>query len=228
MCAAQSCSVLKPVNEEPTSTARSQTAGSEDFPSIPATMRLAWAVLSPPRRRIAWTQVGASRPSPPSPQSLTSHSIAELGRKVDNQRAKGSAGNVESSELSETPLAAAIRESCAAAGAATAIRPQHQSPIFIGFTGMFTGLPNDLRISCGPSSRPAHNPAFHSALRARWAERKLAPTPARRLDARVRQHARRSSRAHTPLPGTRALPLRRPSVRPGARPVAPSACSRDE
>lgn len=139
MCAAQSYSVLKPVNEEPTPTARSQIAGWEDFPSIPATMRLAWAVLSPPRRKIAWTQVGASRPSPPSPQSLTSHSIAELGRKVDNQRAKGSAGKVESSELSETRLAAATRDSCAAAGAATAIRPQHQSPIFIGFTRMCTG-----------------------------------------------------------------------------------------
>ncbi len=152
MCAAQSCSVLNPVNEEPTSTARSQTAGLEEFPSIPATMRLAWAVLSPPRRSIAWTQVGASRPSPPSPQSLTSHSIDEPGRKVDNQRAKGSVGNVESSELSETSLAAAIRESCAAAGAATARRPQHQTPIFIGFTRMYTGLPNGPRISCGDLS----------------------------------------------------------------------------
>jgi hypothetical protein len=49
-------------------------------------------------------------------------------------------------------------------------------------------LPNDWRISCGPSCARPHQLWFRSVLAGRCARAKSGTFPARRLHARVRRH----------------------------------------
>jgi hypothetical protein len=61
-------------------------------------------------------------------------------------------------------------------------------------TGMPEKPPNDLRISCGRSSRRPHKPTFRFVLKGRSARAELGTPPARRLHARVRRRAARDAR----------------------------------
>jgi len=85
------------VIESLTATYCVQMAGLPARPSSPATMTLRRAVVSGPRPRIASTQAGAARPSPPSPQSLTSQCTrAPAGRRgVVSHFARGTTGKPE-------------------------------------------------------------------------------------------------------------------------------------